>query len=266
MGRRSLRLRVFVGLISATALPAPAAGFGLELGGNYTTEGAGFDAAVDARIPSDHFGSFEVRGRVLGAVRSLATPPDFALVLMPRYRTPYANFGAFAFTFAGGVGAMAWTGCRPDTTECLSVGPAIEVSPTLSLRKSDVVQPYVALNGLASSMLTTSSRLYFAAGLSLGVAFEFGGKPAKPIPEKQPLLPAVPTEPVQSSGEPPGSPLPSPTVAPTQPITPPQDAKTTPPSPSSKLMPKDAVEDEEPVKAPPASLTPASAPATTPSP
>lgn len=260
MGRCS-RFLVVTALISA---PSFAAGFGFELGGGYSTLGPSFDFAVDARIPSEVMGALEIRAHGSTFFRTDAT--GVGVSLLPRYRTPYAKFGAFAFTVAGGIGALAVINCEKDS-ECGygGAGPVIEVSPTLTLRKSDSFQPFIALNGVVAStwtggamMARDEGRLFVGANLVLGVAFDFA--PGRGKVEDQPLLPAVPTTPVQpSSGDPENA---TPTLAPTNPVTPPQDEKPVPVPTSPKLIPQQ----EEPAGLPPPSLIPASAPATTPSP
>lgn len=248
---RCQRLFAVLALISA---PAFATGFGLEAGGGYSTLGPSVDFAADLRIPSEVMGALEIKARASTFLR--ATNTDVGISLMPRYRTPYAKFGAFAFTVAGGIGAFVVVACDRASTVCGygGAGPVIELSPTLSLRKSDSFQPFVALNGVVASTWTEGAaqtrdegRLFLSANLVLGVAFDFSGAPKKAADER--LLPAVPTTPVQpSSGEPESS---TPTPAPTTPITPPQDVKPAPAPPSPKLIPE-----EEPEGVPPPALIP----------
>ncbi|MGV3624917.1 MAG: hypothetical protein ACO1OB_29120 [Archangium sp.] len=250
MGRSS-RLFVVTALISA---PAFATGFGLEVGGGYSTLGPSADFAADLRIPSEVMGALEIKASGSTFFRTAAT--DVGVSLMPRYRTPYAKFGAFAFTVAGGIGAFAVITCDNSSGVCGygGAGPVIQVSPTLALRKSDLFQPFVALNGTVASTWTEGAnqmrndgRLFLAANLPLGVAFDFSGNPKKSPDER--LLPAVPTTPVQpSSGEPESS---TPTPAPTTPITPPQDVKPAPAPPSPELIPE-----QEPEGGPPPALIP----------
>lgn len=256
MGRRQ-RLFAVLALISA---PAFAAGFGVELGaGVSNTLGPvtpTFDVALDARIPSEVMGALELRTHNFfvfldAGVATTAT-------LLPRYRTPFFNVGAFAFSFAGGIGALMKFTCGGGACGFDGGGPVIEISPTLSLQKSDLFQPYVAINGAIASVWTQTARVVLSGSLVLGVAFDFG--PPRKKTTEQPLLPAVPTTPVQpTSGDPENA---TPTLAPTNPVTPPQDEKPAPAPPTPNLIPKE----EDPANLPPPSLIPASAPATAPSP
>lgn len=255
--RASLRLHAVVVSFALTALPASAAGFGLELGGGYaSTDRVTANFAIDARIPSEVLGSLEIRSSAI-----MTFPPmGFALAgtLLPRYRTPYARFSMFSFTVAGGIGALVGMGCAEGVCGFSGAGPVIEVSPTLTITKTPGFQPFIALNGLVASVWTDRSRVFLNANLAVGVAFDFSDTPKKTADER--LLPAVTTQPVQpSSGEPDTA---TPTLAPTAPVTPPQDEKPAAPPPSQKLLP--GMKDDAPKDAPP--LTPSSAPETAPSP
>ncbi len=196
-------------VITLAATNATASGFGVEAGAALHLRGYGPAIAADFRLSSLHVGGFEFRAGVLiDAPRVDRQEPLAHVMLLPRYRTPALTFGAFAFTFVGGVGLSGWTTC--ELSGCLTdFGPLIEASPTLSLRTSATLQPFLALNGFVVSTFSTRTRVQAGAALVLGVAFDFNPAPPRSSPPANEAPPqAAPTLPVSPSSEPARAPSP----------------------------------------------------------
>lgn len=199
----------FALIIALAATHASAAGFGLEAGAHINLNGYGPKIAADFRLSSLHVGGFEFRAGLLIDVPRADRPDPLAhLMLLPRYRTPALTFGAFAFTFVGGVGLSGWTTC--ELSGCTTdFGPLIEASPTLSLRTSATVQPFLALNGFVVSTFSSRTRVQLGGALVLGIAFDFHPAPPRTSPPANEAPPqAAPTLPVNPSSGPATAPSP----------------------------------------------------------
>lgn len=157
---------------------ASASGLSAEVGSGLVGRWFGADLAINARITVASGANVEIRTRGFLALGNFYGPAFQGATLGVRYRT--APLGSnVAFTFAFGGGAVLSTGCLVGDF-CGGIGPYAEVNPTLEFHLTQTTHLFVAANLDVGFVVGGNPSIWLAAGLSLGVGFDFGPRAAVP--------------------------------------------------------------------------------------